>query len=204
MADAQDYFSLAHAFTALWEGGVSENPVDKGGLTAYGASIKFVEGIAATVAGQDFLEHIGVRLPVTRQSMWDVTPEQVRAMLRREFWDRLRLDDYPFPVSLVLYDTAVNCGCKRSVMFAQRGYNACLKANGERLSEDGKAGPLTCAALCSHVTPAVLTAILDARQAFYNELATHDPSQKAFIQGWTNRINSLRQYVERVSNGVAT
>ncbi len=43
-----DNFHRAHAFTAHWEGGFSDHPADTGGLTAYGASLKFVQGIAAT------------------------------------------------------------------------------------------------------------------------------------------------------------
>lgn len=197
MAETRDDFSRAHAFTAKWEGGLSDHPADTGGLTAYGASLKFVEGIAATQDGRDFLERIGVRLPVTRQSMRDVTPDQARAMFRQEFWNSLRLDDYPFGVALALYDAAVNCGCAQSVKFAQRGYNACVGPNGVRLAVDGKAGPLTRKALCAHATPAVLTAMLDARRRFYEELAANKPSQAVFLDGWTNRVNDLRACLRR-------
>lgn len=197
MTKTRDDFSRAHAFTAKWEGGLSDHPADTGGLTAYGASLKFVEGIAATQDGRDFLERIGVRLPVTRQSMRDVTPDQARAMFRQEFWNSLRLDDYPFGVALALYDAAVNCGCAQSVKFAQRGYNACVGPNGVRLAVDGKAGPLTRKALCAHATPAVLTAMLDARRRFYEELAANKPSQAVFLDGWTNRVNDLRACLRR-------
>lgn len=197
MTKTRDDFSRAHAFTAKWEGGLSDHPADTGGLTAYGASLKFVEGIAATQDGRDFLERIDVRLPVTRQSMRSVTPDQARAMFRREFWNSLRLDDYPFGVALTLYDAAVNCGCAQSVKFAQRGYNACVGPNGVRLAVDGKAGPLTRKALCAHATPAVLTAMLDARQRFYEELAANKPSQAVFLDGWTNRVDDLRACLRR-------
>ena len=197
MTKTRDDFSRAHAFTAKWEGGLSDHPADTGGLTAYGASLKFVEGIAATQDGRDFLERIGVRLPVTRQSMRDVTPDQARAMFRQEFWNSLRLDDYPFGVALALYDAAVNCGGAQSVKFAQRGYNACVGPNGVRLAVDGKAGPLTRKALCAHATPAVLTAMLDARRRFYEELAANKPSQAVFLDGWTNRVNDLRACLRR-------
>lgn len=198
MAETRDNFSRAHAFTARWEGGLSDHPADTGGLTAYGASLKFVEGIAATREGREFLRGIGVHPPVTRETMREeVTPERARAMFRREFWDSLRLDDFAFPVALILYDAAVNCGCVQSVKLAQRGYNACVGPNGVRLAVDGKAGPLTRKALCAHVTPAVLTAMLDARQRFYEELAASKPSQAVFLNGWTNRVNDLRACLRR-------
>ncbi len=59
-----DDFRRAHAFTAHWEGGFSDHPADTGGLTAYGASLRFVQGIAETRQGRDFLQRIGFRLPV--------------------------------------------------------------------------------------------------------------------------------------------
>lgn len=197
MSQTHEPFSRAHAFTAKWEGWLSDHPADTGGLTAYGASMKFVQGIAATQDGRDFLERIGVRLPVTALVMREITQGQARAMFKREFWDSLRLDGYPFGVALALYDAAVNCGCAQSVKFAQRGYNACVGPNGVRLAVDGKAGPLTRKALCAHATPAVLTAMLDARQRFYEELAANKPSQAVFLDGWTNRVNDLRACLRR-------
>lgn len=195
---SEDMFRRAHAFTAKWEGGFSDHPADSGGLTAYGASLTFVEGIAATRDGREFLRGIGVHPPVTRETLLgEVTPERARAMFRREFWDSLRLDDYPFGVALTLYDAAVNCGGAQAVKFAQRGYNACVGPNGVRLAVDGRAGPLTRKALCDHATPAVLSAMLDARQNFYNELAARRPSQAVFLDGWTNRVKDLRAALRR-------
>lgn len=43
---AQSNFLKAHEFVAKWEGELSDHPADRGGLTAYGASIEFVKGIA--------------------------------------------------------------------------------------------------------------------------------------------------------------
>lgn len=198
MTKTRDNFSRAHAFTAKWEGGLSDHPADTGGLTAYGASLTFVQGIAATRDGREFLRSIGVHPPVTPLVLREeVTPERARAMFKREFWDSLRLDEYPFGAALALYDAAVNCGCAQSVKFAQRGYNACVGPNGVRLAVDGKAGPLTRAALSAHATPPILTAMLDARQRFYEELAANNPSQAVFLDGWTNRVNDLRACLRR-------
>ena len=198
MAETRENFLIANDFTAKWEGGLSDHPADTGGLTAYGASLTFVQGIAATRDGREFLRSIGVHPPVTRETMREeVTPERARAMFKREFWDSLRLDDYPFAVALILYDAAVNCGCAQSVKLAQRGYNACVGPYGDRLDEDGKAGPLTRKALCVNATPAALTAMLDARQRFYEELAARKPSQAVFLEGWTNRVKDLRAFLRR-------
>ena len=142
----QGTFQDAHKFTAKWEGGLSDHPNDRGGLTAYGASIEFVKGIAATGSGKNFLQAIGVDLPVTRAVMRQLRPGQVTTMFRREFWDALRLDELPFRQAALLYDATVNHGQATAVKLSQRGYNRCV-THGVKLAVDGILGPLTRKAL---------------------------------------------------------
>lgn len=194
MPDNDNSFSRAHAFTAHWEGGFSDHPADNGGLTAYGASLKFVKGIAATQQGRDWLQRIGFRLPVTKTSMRAVTPDMARAMFKREFWDRLRLDDMPFRPACALYDAAVNSGCAQSVRLAQRGFNACARGSNVALDVDGILGPKTRAVLACD-TDALIRAVIRARRAFYEGLARDDPSQAVFLEGWLNRADALEKFL---------
>ena len=39
-------FETAHAFTAQWEGGLTNQPADPGGLTNYGVSLRWVQDLA--------------------------------------------------------------------------------------------------------------------------------------------------------------
>ena len=189
-----DNFHRVHAFTAHWEGGFSDHPADTGGLTAYGASLKFVQGIAATQQGRDWLQRIGFRLPVNKASMRSVTPDMAEAMFKREFWDRLRLDDMPFRLACALYDAAVNSGCAQSVRLAQRGYNACVGPYGVKIEVDGILGPRTRASLACD-TDALIRAVIQARRAFYEGLARDKPSQAVFLEGWLNRADSLEKFL---------
>lgn len=186
-------FLIAHKFTAQWEGWLSDHPADRGGLTAYGASIRFVKGIANTQSGRDFLHQIGVRLPVTPESMRQITPDQVASMFKYKFWSPLGLDAIPLRPAICLYDMAVNSGPSASVRTAQRGYNRCV-LHGVKLAEDGILGPLTRKAL-SQDTDSVINAMLDMRVAFVEAIVRNDESQRVFLQGWLNRINGLRNYV---------
>lgn len=190
-------FPIAHKFTAQWEGGLSDHPADRGGLTAYGASIRFVKGIANTQSGRDFLHQIGVRLPVTPESMRQITPDQAASMFKYKFWSPfwspLGLDAIPLRPAICLYDMAVNSGPSASARTAQRGYNRCV-LHGVKLAEDGILGPLTRKAL-SQDTDAVINAMLDMRVAFVEAIARNDESQRVFLEGWLNRINGLRNYV---------
>lgn len=43
-----------------------------------------------------------------------------------------------------------------------------------------------------------LTTFLKLREQSYDKIVANDPSQKVFHQGWKNRVNNLRKYVEKV------
>lgn len=198
---AQRDFSDAHAFTAKWEGGLSDHPNDRGGLTAWGASIEFVKGIAATASGKNFLQAIGVELPVTKAVMRQLRPGQVATMFRHEFWDSLRLDDLPFRQAALLYDAAVNHGPAQAVKLSQRGYNRCV-THGVKLAVDGILGPLSRKALQNTDTDAVVRAIIQARREFYQSIVASKPDQGVFLKGWLNRAFDLETYL-LAAQGVA-
>ena len=187
----QGSFQDAHEFTAKWEGGLSDHPADRGGLTAYGASIAFVQGIAATSTGKNFLQAIGVGLPVTTAVMRQLRPGQVATMFRHEFWDALRLDDLPFRQAAMLYDAAVNHGPAQGVKLSQRGYNRCV-THGVTLAVDGILGPMTRKALQTD-TDKVVQAIIQARRDFYEGIVDSRPDQRVFLKGWLNRAGDLEK-----------
>lgn len=187
----QGTFQDAHQFTAKWEGGLSDHPADRGGLTAYGATIGFVQEIAATASGKNFLQAIGVSLPVTRAVMRQLRPGQVAAMFRRERWDALRLDELPFRQAALLYDAAVNHGPAQGVKLSQRGYNRCV-THGVKLAVDGILGPLSRKALQTD-TDKVVREIIQSRREFYEDIVARRPEQGVFLRGWLNRADDLEK-----------
>ena len=189
-----DNFSIAHKFTAKWEGGESDHPDDGGGLTKYGVSLKFLGGLSGTQSNRDVLERMGIRLPITRQVIYDLTRDQAASLFRWQFWDKLRLGLIPLRPAVVLYDAAVNSGPAQSVKLAQRGYNRCV-AYGQPLVVDGIMGPATRAAMQLADTDKCLSAMLDAREAFFQTIVDNNPSQQVFLRGWINRVDDLRRYV---------
>lgn len=191
-----DKFETAQAFTARWEGDISDDAADRGGLTHWGVSLAFLTDFAANAANRAWLQGMGVHpLPVTRATIRNLDATQARAIFRREFWTPLHLDDMPVQMGVLLYDAAVNSGRAQSVKLAQRGYNACVM-HGVPLAVDGVLGPLTRAALTQCNTPPVRQAICTARENFYKELVRKNPSQDVFLRGWLNRVDDLRRYVE--------
>ncbi|MBB5143939.1 glycosyl hydrolase 108 family protein [Desulfovibrio intestinalis] len=190
-----DNFSIAHKFTATWEGGESDHPADGGGLTKYGASLAFLKGVAAeSQSNRDTLERMGIRLPITRQVIIDLTETQASSLFRWQFWDRLKLDLIPLRPAVVLYDAAVNSGPAQSIKLAQRGYNRCV-TYGQPLVVDGIMGPATRAAMKMADTDKALSAMLDEREKFFQTIGDKNPSQQVFLRGWINRVDALRRYV---------
>ncbi|MDY0204835.1 MAG: glycosyl hydrolase 108 family protein [Desulfovibrio desulfuricans] len=189
-----DNFTIAHKFTAKWEGGESDHPDDGGGLTKYGVSLKFLGGLSGTQSNRDVLERMGIRLPITRQVIYDLTRDQAASLFRWQFWDKLRLGLIPLRPAVVLYDAAVNSGPAQSIKLAQRGYNRCV-AYGQPLVVDGIMGPATRAAMQLADTDKALSAMLDAREKFFQTIVDNKPSQQVFLRGWINRVDDLRRYV---------
>lgn len=187
-------FSIAHKFTAKWEGGESDHPDDGGGLTKYGVSLKFLGGLSGTQSNRDVLERMGIRLPITRQVIYDLTRDQAASLFRWQFWDKLRLGLIPLRPAVIIYDAAVNSGPSQSVKLAQRGYNHCV-TYGQPLVVDGIMGPATRTAMNMADTDKCLTAMLDAREKFFQTIVDNKPSQQVFLRGWVNRVDDLRRYV---------
>lgn len=191
-----DKFDIAQDFTARWEGGLSDDKADKGGLTHWGVSLTFLTDFSRDYDNRRFLHDLGVHpLPVTRATIRNLDTQQARAIFKCEFWDPLILDDMPVQMGVLLYDAAVNAGRRQSVKLAQRGYNACV-LHGVPLAVDGIFGPLTRAALKQNNIENVRQAICTARENFYKEIVRKNPSQDVFLKGWLNRVADLRRYVE--------
>lgn len=189
-----DNFSTAHTFTAKWEGGLSDDAADSGGLTKFGVDLAMMQDIASTQAGRDTLDRMGIILPVTRNTIKNLTETQAASIYRWQAWEALKLDLIPLRPAIVIYDAAVNSGPKQSVRFAQRGYNACV-AYGQPLDTDGILGPATRKAMQQADTDKILMAMLDQREKFFYDLVAAKPSQEVFLRGWLNRVTDLRRYV---------
>lgn len=190
-------FDIAQKFTAKWEGCLSDDAADRGGLTHWGVSMAFLSDLEYSSRGAHLLRSLGVApLPVTRKTIKALTQKQAEAIFKAEFWDKLELDSLPVQMAVLIYDAAVNTGCLQSVKLAQRGYNT--TGVGTSLEVDGKLGPMTRAALTEHNVKEVRQGILDAREIFYRDLIIKNPCQRVFFRGWLNRVNDMREYVERI------
>jgi len=187
-------FETAYKFTKTWEGGLDDDPVDAGGITKYGVSIEFLKDCERLDSTK--LLCLGIKLPVSRESIKSLRIDQARDLFRWRFWDTPHFDRYDAPLAVTLFDCAVNHGTSRAIRLAQKAFNAISTDLGGKLAVDGIQGPLTKAALNSLPATSLAKEIIKQRKAFYQAIVDSRPSQKKFLKGWLNRANDLERYVE--------
>lgn len=184
-------FQKAHAFTAKWEGGLTNDAADAGGITNWGVSKVFLADFAKS--NRTFLASIGISTPITADTIRKLTSWQGAKIFRLYFWDSLDLDAYAQKPATLLYDISVNHGRKWGVKLCQRGYNA--TGPKIRLDEDGLMGPKTRTALLTLESDAFVRATCAKRRDYYDAIVKNKPSQKVFLKGWHNRANALERYL---------
>lgn len=92
------------AFVLKWEGGLSDDPNDPGGLTKYGI---------AQVSHPD----LDIR---------NLTQTQAADIYGSEYWQPAHCPVLEPPVALMQFDCAVNCGIERAVRFLQASCGATI------------------------------------------------------------------------------
>ncbi|HEX7821064.1 MAG TPA: glycosyl hydrolase 108 family protein [Sphingobium sp.] len=195
------YLAAANTLFGV-EGGFVDDPVDRGGTTKNGISLRFL-----VAEGQIDLDGDGIA-DFDLDMDGDIDGADIRKLTRgdclylyhRCFWQRLGADTFARPVGEMLFDQAVNGGLTAARKLLQRAINACLvtyRLNLEPLTVDGAIGDRSRAALDSIIgypaagMVAVIVAYREAVKARYRAIVAANPPQKRFLNGWINRANQL-------------
>lgn len=188
-----DKFNIAFDITMKYEGGYSNDPDDVGGETYKGISRKFnpnwpgwaIIDTMKTLPYKDFIQQIDSSVMIQMS---------VKSLYKAKYWD-IFLGDTLKSQSLanVLFDTAVNLGASRAVLFIQKGLNV-LNRNAtmwEDLVEDGQFGNKTHTVLSQLTvkdTDILVKIIYILRGQHYIDYMKKSPTQEKFARGWFNRI----------------
>lgn len=156
---------LAHVLKS--EGGYVNNKHDRGGETMRGVT----RAVWEQWLGRD----------VQDGEMINLTVEDVAPLYRKEYWDRLRLDDCPAGLDMVLMDIGVNSGTGRAAKWVQR--IAGVKV-------DGAIGPVTMRGINDLDPVETIKQIKHVRQKFYERLKSFEH----FGRGWTARNKDVTEY----------
>ncbi len=183
-------FERCQQFVLKWEGGLSDDAADSGGLTKYGVSWAYLKDLEQSrpsvlrdVLGTEF---------VTRSVVRNLPKDQAWRLFKFSFWDPFSLDDQPLSVALCAYDMNVNHGSRNAIRIVQRAANM-MQAVMPKLSVDGRFGPKTRAGMRHLNCPSGIAALASKRQDFYDRIVENRPSQKVFYRGWSNRCRDMKR-----------
>lgn len=160
-------FDAALKLVLKVEGGLSDDPHDPGGRTDH--------GVTQTTFDAWLRKHGDAVRDVAT-----ITPDEVAAIYRVEYWDRIAGDSLPAGVDIALFDFAVNSGVVRAAIYLQEIVGA---------APDGKIGPQTLAAVAKQRPVFLITKLCAMRLGFLKRLSTWP----RFGAGWTNRVNAVEQ-----------
>ena len=117
--------------------------------------------------------------------IYNLSWANAKHIYNREYWLRAfcdQIDTIDSKLAELHFDSAVNHGVSRANKLLQ-------EALGVKI--DGVIGVMTLGALHKSNVEDVYNKYLEARKRFVNDIVLSKPSQKKFLKGWMNRINSF-------------
>ena len=166
-------FNSCLAFVLSAEGGYVDDPLDPGGATNLGITLRVLSEWRHTA--------------VTKVDVQNLTRDEAGAIYRARYWTVVHGDDLPAGVDLMVFDAGVNLGPGRSARMLQAAVGA---------AEDGAIGPETLRAVEGHHDPSdLISKLANAREAYYQSL----PTFSHFGAGWTARVNRVKQLALRMT-----
>lgn len=181
-----DNFRRSLHFVFGNEGGLSNHPADKGGLTMMGIT----SGTLAAANKQGIVSCKDIR---------KLTREEAAEIYEVNYWERSHANDMPWPLCCLHFDAAVNSGIGGAGRLLQRTLNSLFHTE---LLVDGAIGPQTLRelkrVLALGKVNAISTEYCNQREDLYKRIVKNTPSQRIFLNGWLNRLARNRQLIEVV------
>ena len=151
------------------EGGYVDHPLDRGGPTKYGITMRFYE------------EAFGEK--PTRLTIKNLSKNDARRAYHAVIWQKYNVKMLPSEIQPLMFDWIVMSGPRTPVKFLQRRVGA---------TPDGYIGPMTARAVRVKIQEVSYgdfqTAFVNDIVRFLIRIAKRDPSQTVFLEGWFNRF----------------
>lgn len=163
-----DYRKLV-PFIKKWEGGFSNHPNDKGGATNKGVTLSTYR----MVYGKD----------KTVDDLKNMTESQWNYIFKKLYWDKWKADLIKNQsIADILVDWVWMSGTS-TIKKIQALFG---------LTADGIVGNKTLSYINSNDQEEIFKKIWNRRKSFYDSLVANNPSQKVFLKGWMNRLNTYK------------
>ncbi len=162
-------------FILKWEGKFVNDPVDGGGATNMGVTLATWRAVGYDKDGDGDIDVDDLKL-ITED-------DAVNRVLKPHFWDKWQGDNIKNQsIANICVDWAWGSGTRTSIKAVQRILGVTV---------DGVCGKQTLTTLNNANQRILFNRILSARIAFFDSIVRRKPSQKKFIKGWKNRVNSI-------------
>lgn len=170
-------FAKALADTLVLEGGKVDHPADPGGRTNKGITQRVYNAYRA-------------RRGLPTKDVYLISDAEVAEIYRAQYADKIRYDDLPAGVDLVVFDGAVNSGPVQSVKWLQRALG--------NVKVDGSIGEATLSAVAAHPDhDRLIAGIVERRMAFLRALKPWP----TFGKGWTRRVEHVKASGQALAMG---
>lgn len=151
------------------EGGYVNHPYDSAGPTNKGITIQTYRDYC----GQD----------KTIADLQNISYGTWQKIMKDLYWDKCRADEIESQsVAEILVDWCINSG-----MIGLREVQEIVGCK-----PDGICGPITLSLINTSDARSLFERIWSARKQFYTNIVKRNPSQKVFMNGWMNRLNSFK------------
>lgn len=151
------------------EGGYANDPRDPGGETNFGIS----------------------KRSYPAENIRAMTKERAQSIYKRDYWDKIKGDQLPSGVDVVVFDAAVNSGVSRASKWLQEIVG---------VKQDGVIGPDTIKAVMARDPLVVIDRYSDRRLAFMK--SAKDKSGKllwpTYGRGWERRVVAVENHAKTV------
>jgi lysozyme family protein len=121
------------------------------------------------------------------RSVAQITQDEYVVIYSGNYWGVIHASQLPDGLDLVLFQLAVNVGTGRAAKILQRVLG---------VTEDGAIGPATLAAVASFSPSDLIDEVLNAQDAYYDDLVRSNPGRNAdYADGWHNRVTKTRLFL---------
>lgn len=166
-------FDILFPYILKVEGGFVNDPDDVGGATNKGITLKTYT---------EYCTENGLKKP-TIADLKKIDNSVVAEIYKKRYWDKWKAADIMSQkVANILVDWYINSGTI-GIKKAQIAIGTLA---------DGIVGKMTIAAVNAANPDDLFAKLYNARVEHYNGIVRRNPSQRKFLKGWLNRLNTIK------------
>ena len=171
-------WETAKKLTLKIEGDFQNDPRDKGNWTGGDVGKGELKGTKYGISAAAF----------PHEDIKNLTKERAEYLFKKMYWDKSKCDFLPDPLSIAVFDYAINSGVPQAIKDLQR----CLY-----VTVDGIIGNQTIGAANRIPVRKVLENYINRRREFVIELS-EKPKYRQYRNGWVFRVGEIRDFCEKL------